>query len=413
MNRRHFLQSLAATSALSLTRLPLAQAALPKMKITRVRAYAPPNPNPLFNQADTVVTIETDAGITGIGEGGFTDTLKQCAGRLIGQDPQYIERLWQDMSRSFFYPPGREKQHALGALDMALWDIHGKALKLPVHQILGGAVRTFCECYNTAGVIPGIEPGMGVKERAALTVGAGYRAYRMDAASLGRGNSVYNTRERVLQVYADCAAAREGVGKNGDFCVDFHQRFDLIDAVRCATLIEPLAPLFVEDPVRTEVFDQDLPKLRTMVKVPIAAGEEWGNRWDFNKLVENHDIDYVRATLPNVGGITEMMKIAAMCETHFVGIVPHFTGPIATAALVNCLSTFSGPVLIEYNFQGRTLPHLPVCLDFKEGKLYPNERPGLGVELDMKPLTQLLEVTKYDTNRAQTYFRPDGSITNW
>jgi L-alanine-DL-glutamate epimerase-like enolase superfamily enzyme len=413
LNRRTLIRSLAALSVAGAVRPPRAQAALPKMKITRVRAYAPPNPNPLFNQADTVVTIETDAGITGIGEGGFTDTLKQCAGRLIGQDPQHIERLWQDMSRSFFYPPGREKEDALGALDLALWDIRGKAMNLPVHDILGGTVRNYCECYNTAGVVPGVQPGMSVKERAALTMKAGYRAFRMDAASNGRGNSTYNTRERVLQVYEDCAQARDGVGKNGDFCIDFHQRFDLIDAVRAATLIEPLGPFFVEDPVRTEAFEQDHPKLRQMVKVPIAAGEEWGNKWDFNRLVENHDIDYVRATLPNVGGITEMMKIAALCETHFVGIVPHFTGPIATAALVNCLSTFSGPVLMEYNFGGRTLPHLPVCLDFKEGKLYPNERPGLGVELDMKQLTQLLEVTKYDTNRAQTYFRPDGSITNW
>jgi galactonate dehydratase len=413
MKRRNFFQSLAATSAATLLRPVAARAALPKMKITRVRAYAPPNPNPLFNQADTVVTIETDAGITGIGEGGFPDTLKQCAGRLIGQDPQHIERLWQDMSRSFFYPPGREKEDALGALDLALWDIRGKALQLPVHAILGGTVRNYCECYNTAGTIPGVKPGMSVKERAALTIQAGYRAFRLDAASQGRGNSVYNTRERVNQVYDDCAQARDGVGKNGDFCIDFHQRFDLIDAVRGANLIEPLAPLFVEDPVRTEAFEQDLPKLRQMVKVPIAAGEEWGNKWDFNRLIENHDIDYVRATLPNVGGITEMMKIAALCETHFVGIVPHFTGPIATAALVNCLSTFSGPVLMEFNFGGRTLPHLPVCLDYKEGKLYPNERPGLGVELDMKQLTQIAEITKYDTNRAQTYFRPDGSITNW
>jgi galactonate dehydratase len=413
MKRRNFFQSLAATSAATLLRPATARAALPKMKITRVRAYAPPNPNPLFNQADTVVTIETDAGITGIGEGGFPDTLKQCAGRLIGQDPQHIERLWQDMSRSFFYPPGREKEDALGALDLALWDIRGKALQLSVHAILGGTVRNYCECYNTAGTIPGVTPGMSVKERAALTIKAGYRAFRLDAASQGRGNSTYNTRERVNQVYDDCVQAREGVGKNGDFCIDFHQRFDLIDAVRGATLIEPLAPLFVEDPVRTEAFEQDLPKLRQMVKVPIAAGEEWGNKWDFNRLIENHDIDYVRATLPNVGGITEMMKIAALCETHFVGIVPHFTGPIATAALVNCLSTFSGPVLMEFNFGGRTLPHLPVCLDYKEGKLYPNERPGLGVELDMKQLTQIAEVTKYDTNRAQTYFRPDGSITNW
>ena len=181
-NRRNFLRSLATASAVSLTRLPRAQAALPKMKITRVRAYAPPSPNPLFNQADTVVTIETDAGITGIGEGGFTDTLKQCAGRLIGQDPQHIERLWQDMSRSFFYPPGREKEDALGALDLALWDIRGKAMNLPVHEILGGTVRNYCECYNTAGVIPGVQPGMSVKERAALTMKAGYRAFRMDAA---------------------------------------------------------------------------------------------------------------------------------------------------------------------------------------------------------------------------------------
>src|SRR5438270_5959044 len=159
MDRRTFLQTMVA-GVCAFARAPLLYAALPKMKIRRVRAYAPPNPNPLFNQSDTVVTIETDAGITGIGEGGFPDTLKQCAGRLIGQDPQFIERLWQDMSRSFFYPPGREKQDALGALDLALWDIRGKALKLPVHEVLGGAARNFCECYNTAGTIPGIQPGM-------------------------------------------------------------------------------------------------------------------------------------------------------------------------------------------------------------------------------------------------------------
>ena len=99
------------------------------MKITRVRAYLPPNPNPLFNQSDVVVTIETDAGITGIGEGGSKDMLSQSAGRLIGRDPQHIELLWQDMNRAFFYPAGREKTHAIGALDLALWDIKGKVQK--------------------------------------------------------------------------------------------------------------------------------------------------------------------------------------------------------------------------------------------------------------------------------------------
>src|SRR5450755_2495733 len=104
MNRRVFLRSLSTASLATVI-----HAALPKMKIVRVRAYNQPNPNPLFNQSDVVVTIETDAGITGVGEGGSKEMLEQCAGRLIGQDPHYIERLWQDMSRAFFYPPGREK----------------------------------------------------------------------------------------------------------------------------------------------------------------------------------------------------------------------------------------------------------------------------------------------------------------
>jgi L-alanine-DL-glutamate epimerase-like enolase superfamily enzyme len=409
MNRRSFL---AASPALGLAALPQrAHAAVPKMKITRVRAYTPPNLNTLFNQSDMVVTIETDAGVTGIGEGGSKDTIEQCAGRLIGQDPRYIEHLWQDMSRSFFYPPGREKMHALGALDLALWDIKGKTLGLPVHAVLGGMVRNYCECYNTAGIIPGVNNRMSLKERAAGTIAAGYRAFRMGAADAGR-STTYNTRERLNAMYDDCVQVRDGVGKNGDWCIDFHQRFDLNEAMRGCDLIKDLAPFFVEDPVREEAFLEDLPILRRTVKVPLAAGEEWGHRWDFNKLVEAHDIDFVRATLPNVGGITEMLKVAAICETHFVGIVPHFTGPIATAALVNCLGTFSGPVLMEYNFQGRTLPHLPVCLDFKNGKLYPNDRPGLGVELDMKQLKQVAEITEPITNRT-LYYRPDGSITNW
>ena len=412
MNRRALFKSAAATALAATAAPPRLHAAVPKMKITRVRVYTPPNPNPLFNQSDHVVTIETDAGITGIGEGGSKETLEQCAGRLIGQNPHYIERLWQDMSRAFFYPPGREKVHALGALDLALWDLKGKALNLPVHAILGGMVRNYCECYNTAGAIPGIRPGMSVKERAQATIEAGYRAFRMGAADLP-ANTTYNTHEALNRLHDECIQAREGVGKNGDWCVDFHQRFDLSEAIRGCDLIKDLAPYFVEDPVRAEAFAEDLPKLRAVVKVPIAAGEEWGNRWDFNKLVENHDIDYVRATLPNTGGITEMMKIAAICETHFVGIIPHFTGPIATAALVHSLGTFSGPLLMEYNFQGRTLPHVPVCLDFKNGKLYANDRPGLGVELDMKQLKQIAEITQPVTARAQTYYRPDGSIMNW
>src|SRR5882672_1836486 len=128
MNRRSFLDRAAALAVSGFVIPTRSSAATPKMKITRVRVYQPPDLNTLFNQSNMVVTVETDAGITGIGEGGSKDTLEQCAGRVIGQDPQYIEKIWQDMSRAFFYPPGREKLHGLGALDLALWDIKGKVL---------------------------------------------------------------------------------------------------------------------------------------------------------------------------------------------------------------------------------------------------------------------------------------------
>lgn len=406
MKRRALLKTLAATPALGMGAAQQARPSIPKMKITRVRAYSPPRLNSLFNQSNVVVTVETDAGITGIGEGGSRDTIEQCAGRLIGQDPARSAHLWQDMYRAYFYPPGREKVHALGALDMALWDIRGKALGVPVHQLLGGLARNYMECYYTGGGFPG-----SIKERARATMEAGFRAFRIDAASLREGTT-YNSHERVNQLYEDCVQAREGVGKNGDWCIDFHTRFDLSDAVRAARLIEDLAPYFVEDPVRSEGFNDLLPVLRGQVKVPIAAGEQWGSRWDFNKLIENNTIDYVRCTIPNVGGITEWTKVAALCETHFIGLIPHFTGPISTAALVHACGPFSGPVLMEFNSQSGVWDYLPQCLEFKNGKIWPNQRPGLGVEVDFKRLKMMSEFTEPITNRV-VYYRPDGSITNW
>ncbi len=408
VNRRSFLKSLAVASGASVLAAPFARAELPKATITRIRVYDPPNVNPIFNQSNLVVTIETDIGITGIGEGGAKDTLDQAGARLIGRNPFDIERNWQDMYRSFFYPPGREKIDAIGALDMALWDIKGKALNVPVYDLLGGMARNYCECYLGGG-----GTGKQLQDNARAAIEAGYRAFRTDAASLGRGaGSVYDTHERVRQVIQDCHDMREGVGKDGDFLIDLHQRFDYADGLRVCKQIEDLEPYLVEDPVRTEAFNEDIPKLRKVTTVPLAAGEEWGQRWDFNKLVEAHDVDYVRCTMPNVGGITEMVKIAAMCETHFVGMVPHFTGPISTAANVHCLGPFSGPVLFEIGSNSRPANYLPEGLDFKDGKCWPNKRPGLGITLDMARLTQIAEITVAGTGRT-LYQRRDGSMTNW
>ena len=404
--RRRFLRTVALGSVLAAC-APGLRAALPRAKITRVRIYRPPNLNPLFNQSNMVVTVETDAGITGVGEGGSKDTLEQCAERLIGRNPFEIERCWQDMYRSFFYPPGREKTHALGALDLALWDIKGKALDAPVHELLGGMNRTHIECYPTGGW-----RNLPLGERARAAMQAGFRAFRFNAADVPAGTSVFQSREAVRQFAREAKAVREGVGAGGDWVVDFHQRFDFADAVRACRLAEEFEPCFIEDPVRMEAFLEDIPKLRLLTSAPLSAGEQWGVRWEFNKLIENHDIDYVRATLPNVGGITELVKIAALCETHNVGLVPHFTGPIATAALVHVLGPFSGPVLMEWLMSATQHPHLSEWLDFKDGRIFANQRPGLGVTLDPKPLTQVSEITQRGPDRP-IYFRPDGSQTNW
>ena len=375
------------------------------MKITRIRCYRPKRFNPNFSQSDMVVTIETDEGITGIGEGGTRDTVEQCAGMLIGEDPSRIQHLWQLMYRGYFYPAGREKLHGLGALDLALWDIKGKALGVPVYELLGGQTRNYVECYATAFPTQGT-----LAETARACMEAGFRAFRTSVADPKDG--VFHARHMVETTYRQCQQIREGVGPEGEWAIDFHTRLDMADAVRLSTLIEELNPLFVEDPVRSEN-PGALAMFRSQVKAPIAAGEQYGDRWDSNELIERHVIDYARMTLPNVGGITEWMKIAAICETHYVGLVPHFTGPIALAALVQTLCALPTPVLMEIaGAAPKQPPHLPQGCTFRDGKLWPEAHPGLGVVFDPAGADMIAEITEHYAPTPQ-FRRPDGSYTNW
>ena len=339
MQRRVFLQSvgLGGAAALAATAAARVTAAPPPMKITRIRFYHNPKSPSHFNQSFHIVTVETDAGVTGIGEGGSRDTVSQCAAMIIGEDPFRIEHLWQMMFRGYFYPPGREKLDALGAIDLALWDIKGKALGVPVYELLGGLSRDHLECYST-----GFPSQGSLKETARACLAAGFRAFRYATVDPPAGQA-FNSHQMVRKTYEDCVEIREGVGKDGDWALDYHTRLDFPDAVRLSTLIEPLEPYFAEDLIRSE--NPDVYKeLRAHVKVPIAVGEQFGARWDINQLIEQQLIDYARVTLPNVGGITEYMKILALCETHYVGLIPHFTGPVAEAALVHACGVFSGPV---------------------------------------------------------------------
>src|SRR6476469_9741754 len=213
----------------------IAHAALPKMKITRIRYYDSPLSRAMFNQSQNVVTVETDQGITGIGEGGSRDLVRDCADLLIGEDPTRIDRCWQMMLRGKFYPAGREKLDAMGAIDLALWDIKGKALGVPVYELLGGRSHDHIECYATAFPSKG-----NLVETARACMEAGFRAYRTSVSDPDPDpGTKFNSREMVQKTYEQCKQIREGVGKKGDWAIDYHTRLDMPDAIRLSTLIEP------------------------------------------------------------------------------------------------------------------------------------------------------------------------------
>ena len=418
MNRRSFLSTALSTTALGAAGLSSVRPARARTvqpgkgpRITRVRYFAthqdaakrPSKVPGLFNQSTNVVLVETENGITGIGEGGSKDTIEQCAAVVIGQDAFRTEELWQILLRGYFYPAGREKLHAIGAIDMALWDIKAKALGVPLYQLLGGQTREHVECYATGF------PGKGtLAETAKACLAAGYHTFRIGPAD---GNP-WDRFDNVTRTAEMCREVRAAVGKDGAWALDMHTRFDYADAVHLCQKIEDLGAYFVEDLVRSEnaaVYRN----LRQQVKAPIAVGEQFGARWDMNELIENRLVDYIRATVPNVGGITEYQKIAALCETHYIGLIPHFTGPISEAALVHLACSFSGPVLMEMVPGATTgFAYLPQCYDFRDGKLWPNERPGLGVTVDESKLELISEITEHH-DHVTPYRRSDGSFTNW
>ncbi|MEJ0037742.1 MAG: mandelate racemase/muconate lactonizing enzyme family protein [Gammaproteobacteria bacterium] len=411
MNRRNFLGTLAASSLATLATSPVSLAAAPRsdLKITRVRVLSPKTFKTLAGPvglAETVVAVETNAGITGYGQGGTPDLLRYAASLLIGQDPLRIEYHYQRMYRSSIYPAGRERMHAVGALDCALWDIQGKLLDVPVYQLLGGRARDYVECYRSFGAMR-LEDA---KETASKTMAEGYRAIRFHA--VGGSGTVFDARRAIADMTEICAALRDGVGPKGEFIIDAHTRFSLADAVELCERVAPLHPLFVEDPLHIMDDIDAFALLRQKVRVPLAAGEQFGELRDGNlPLVEKELIDFLRSTIPNVGGITGFRKLAALCEAHGVAMVPHFTPPIATAAVVHALLPFPGQALNEV-LRPALPPYLREAYIHKEGKMFRSDRPGLGVVVDETQLSAVATIN--DARPAELYQgeevqRPDGS----
>ncbi len=411
MNRRSFLQAaaLSATAALSSTLSSRADAALSDMKITRVRVFNPADKTNLagfLNLSDIVVAVDTDAGITGYGQGGTPDLLRYASGSLIGEDPFRTEFLWQRMYRSSIYPAGSERLHAVGALDCALWDLKGKALDAPVYQLLGGRARNHVECYHSFALLTPKQ----AREEGRKAMADGFRAIRIHGVPTP--DNVFDARRAIDSLVEASKGLREGVGPDGDFIVDAHTRFDLADVARLCDLLAPLAPMFVEDPLHSIDDVTQYAALRKRVTVPLAAGEQFADLRNGNlPLIEHELIDYLRTSIPNCGGITSYRTLAALCEAHSVALVPHFTGPVATSAVVHSLFAFGGRAMDEV-FRPEYPPYLREGYLFGDGKMHVSDRPGLGVVLDETRLNQVAEFTEArpaGLYQGQSLFRPDGS----
>ena len=377
------------------------------MVITDVKPY------PLWggNRNYFFVKVETDAGLYGIGEGGLTWRENACAeavhhlkSLLVGQDASRVEHLWQTMFRGGFFPADRVICSAIGAIDIALWDLRGKALGVPVYELLGGRVRDRVVCYpHVTGETP-----EQLAERSQALVADGWRFIRFGVPSQGAS---FDPSRAVRQAVAQFAAIREAVGPDVEICIDAHTRLDLPDAVRLCRALEPYRPYFVEDPLRSEN-PHSFHALVRHVAVPLAAGEQFATKWEFRELIESDLIQYCRVDLCICGGITESRKVAGWCETHYVALAPHNPlGPVSTAACLHLdLATSNFGVQELPRIPGTILPEVfPIQVPYADGHLLPPDRPGLGVEFNEDAAQDCV----VRLGHSPQLRRPDGSFTNW
>jgi galactonate dehydratase len=359
------------------------------------------------------VTIDTDEGITGVGESGLSGRELAVIGAiehfkplLIDQDPMRIEHIWQMLFRGGFFPAERVLSSAISAIDIALWDIKGKALGVPIYELLGGRVRDKVVCYpHNAGHAMEVAP---LVESCLATKAAGWKFVRW---GLPQDDALLEPRPAVLTAVKQFQAVREAVGDEIELCFDVHTRLDLPDALWLCNEVEQIRPFFIEDPLRSENPDS-FKTLRPRTRVPLAAGEQFSSKWEFRQLIEEEWIDYARADLCIVGGFTEAKKIAGWCETHYVKLATHNPlGPVSSAACLQFnLAVSNFGVQEQPRKPGEVLTDVvPVQPEWQDGYLLPPSRPGLGIEFDREA------AKKHPFQMAELPHlrRADGSVTNW
>jgi len=359
------------------------------------------------------VVVDTDEGISGVGEAGITGRELAVMGAiehfrplLVGQDPGRIEHIWQLLFRSGFFPAQRILTAAISAIDIALWDIKGKALGVPVYELLGGRVRDRVVCYpHNVGHGPEIAP---LVESCLRTKEEGWKFVRW---GLPQEDDILEPRRAVLTAVEQMRAVREAVGDEIEITFDVHTRLDLPDALWLCQEAEAFRPFFIEDPLRCENSDS-FKTLRPRTTVPLAAGEQFSSKWEFRQLIEEEWIDYARIDLCIAGGLTEGKKIAGWCETHYIKLALHNPlGPVCSAASLQLnLACPNFGVQEQPGKPGATLldvvPLQPVWAD---GYLVAPNRPGLGIEFDRSAARK----HPFQMTELPHLRRLDGSLTNW
>ncbi|UCU97625.1 galactonate dehydratase [Acidovorax radicis] len=382
------------------------------MKITRLTTFLVP-PRWCF------LKIETDEGIVGWGEPvleGRAETVaaavQELGDYLIGKDPRHIEDHWTVLYRGGFYRGGGIHMSALAGIDQALWDIKGKALGVPVSELLGGNVRDRIRVYSWIG---GDRPNE-TAQQAKDAVARGFTAVKMNGTEEMQYVDTFDKVERCLQ---NVAAVREAVGPHVGIGVDFHGRVHRPMAKVLVKELEPYRLMFIEEPVLSE-HDEALKEIARITSTPIALGERLYSRWDFKRVLSQGYVDIVQPDPSHAGGITETRKIATMAEAYDVALALHCPlGPIALAANLQldavCYNAFiqEQSLGIHYNADNDLLDYVsnPEVFAYHDGMVAIPKGPGLGIDVNEDHVRE--RAAQGHRWRNPIWRHRDGSFAEW
>ncbi len=382
------------------------------MKITSVKAI-PASSSPRGLARNYVfVKIETDEGITGWGEAtagplAVATMVDEFGELLIGKDPHRIEQHWQTLYHHFHVRGGVVQLSAISGIEIALWDIKGQALGVPVYELLGGKMREKIWCY---GRWDGLTAELAV-ENALRHTEQGLTALKGDPFD-HRGLFIPIEAERVA--VQKLAAVREAVGDDVELLVEVHGRLAPADAIRIGNAMEPYRPFVYEEPVPPQNLDA-LARVAEQVNIPLATGERHITKWDYTELLARQIVKMIQPDIVQAGGILELKKIAAMAEAHYVGFQPHNPyGPFCTIASLHVDACTPNFMIQEGGihpwFQDATIGDFPVQ---KDGFLPLPTEPGLGVAMN----EEWLKANPWRTDAAP-WRATDGTVaslqeTNW